>query len=310
MNPAVCTITITFNPELAVFEQQLASLQAQCEVILVDNGSAPEILQQIEALAATYAATLIALPANAGIAAAQNHGIEFIVAERPDCAYVLFLDHDSVPGPRFINDMLAEFARLRASDSATGVLGPAIYEPRARTYYGFHVLDGLRYRRIQPGTLAAGAVRCTTINSAGTFCPLEVLQRVGHFDAGLFIDHVETEWCFRASAAGYTLYGTSAVELEHRMGDDVLSLKLPGKTITLPYRSPHRHRYLMRNSVAMLKRPAIPLLWKAYCVIKIMITLVLFGTLSREPQAQRRSILAGIRDGLRNRSGPIAAPPA
>lgn len=310
MNPAVCAITITFNPELEVFEQQLASLQSQAEVILVDNGSAPDILRQIETLATRYTATLIALPANAGIAAAQNRGIEFIEAERPACAYVLFLDHDSVPGPGFVAAMLAEFTRLREADPAIGVLGPAIYEPRARTYYGFHVLDGLRYRRIRPETLGGGAVPCTTINSAGTFCPLEVLRRVGHFDAGLFIDHVETQWCFRTSAAGYTLYGTSAVELEHRMGDDVLSLKLPGKTITLPYRSPHRHQYLMRNSIAMLKRQEIPLTWKAYCLLKILITLALFATLSREPGAQLRAILAGIRDGLRNRSGPIARPSA
>lgn len=306
MNPAVCAITITFNPELDVFERQLARLQPQCEVILVDNGSAPEILQQIESLASRYECTLLALPANAGIAAAQNHGVAAVQAQRPACAYVLFLDHDSVPGPDFVDQLLTEFARLRAIDSATGVIGPAIYEPRARTYYGFHVLDGLRYRRVDPGTLTDGAVRCATINSAGTFCPLDVMQQVGPFDAGLFIDHVETEWCFRAGAAGYTLYGTNAVELEHRMGDDVLSLKLPGKTITLPYRSPHRHQYLMRNSIAMLKRPTIPRIWKAYCLVKIVITLGLFGTVSNEPRAQRRAILAGIRDGLRNRSGPIA----
>ena len=307
MNSAVCAITITFNPELDVFERQLDRLQPQCELILVDNGSDPDRVAAIERLAERYGAHVLALAENEGIAAAQNHGVRFIEANRPACEYVLFLDHDSVPDPGFVDALQDEFERLKTSHADLGVLGPAIYEPRAGTFYGFHVLDGLRYRRVLPDAVAGDAVKCATINSAGTFCPLAVVQDVGPFDDSLFIDHVETDWCFRASDRGYALYGSKSVVLEHRMGDDVLSLRLPGRTITLPYRSPHRHRYLMRNSVSMLRRRYIPFVWKAYCLVKIAITFALFGTISRETAEQRRAILRGIVDGVRNRTGKIAA---
>jgi rhamnosyltransferase len=122
----------------------------------------------------------------------------------------------------------------------------------------------------------------------------------------LFIDHVETEWCFRAQRNGWNLYGTKNVVLEHRMGDNVVRFNILGTTLTLPYRSPHRHRYLMRNSVEMLRRPYIPLMWKAYCVAKIGVTGVLFGALSEDKAAQARAIWAGVVDGVRGRSGPIA----
>lgn len=306
MRHSVCAITITFNPNLEVFTRQLESLAPQCEVILVDNGSIDEVLTQIEALSERFGCTLLQLGSNKGIASAQNHGVSFVQAKRRDCEYVLFLDHDSVPGEGFVDAMENEFKQLRAENPKIGVLGPAIYEPRAKVYYGYHVLQGLRYRRISPMGDHRQAIRCTTINSAGTFCPLAVMQTVGQFADELFIDHVETDWCFRATAAGYELFGSNTVTLEHRMGDDVLTVNLFGKSITLPYRSPHRHRYLMRNSITMLRRSYVPRVWKAYCIAKIAITMLLFGTVSDDPKAQRSGILSGINDGMRKRSGEIA----
>lgn len=307
MNTNVCAITITFNPDAAIFEQQLRSLRSQCEVVLVDNGSEQTALEEIETLSAHYGCRLIALGANEGIAAAQNHGVELIENEKPACEYVLFLDHDSVPGSDFIEGLVDEFRRIETISPHIGVLGPAIFEPRAGAHYGFHVIRGLRYLRVLPNAMTEDAVQCATINSAGTFCPLRVMQEVGPFDASLFIDHVETDWCFRASHRGFQLYGTRRVSLEHRMGDDVLNVNLPGKTITLPYRSPHRHHYLMRNSVEMLRRNYIPATWKFYCLLKIAITFFLFGIFADDSAAQRRAILRGIRDGLRGGSGRLSA---
>jgi rhamnosyltransferase len=305
MNDSVCAITITFNPDIGIFEQQLQSLQTQCQVVLVDNGSKAETLTEIERLAEQYGCRLLALETNEGIAAAQNQGVALVERELPNCEYLLFLDHDSIPPAAFVEDLVEEFRNVQRTHPRAGVIGPAIYEPRAETYYGFHVLQGVRYRRVLPAAMDDDLVACTTINSAGTFCPVQVMREVGPFDEGLFIDHVETDWCFRASDRGFELFGTKSVVLEHRMGDDVLSVRLAGKTTTLPYRSPHRHRYLMRNSVQMLRRSYIPLVWKAYCVVKIVVTFVLFGFFAENNAEQRRAIVGGIADGIRGGSGVI-----
>ncbi len=307
MTSTVCAITITFNPDIAIFERQLKSLDAQCDAILVDNGSEPNALRQIEQLSQRYGYRLLALGENEGIAAAQNHGVKLIEDEKPECEYLLFLDHDSMPNPGFVAAMVEEYSRIERLSGAIGVLGPAIYEPRAKAYYGFHVLRGLRYARVGPGAMTDDAIACATINSAGTFCPLRVMQHVGPFDEQLFIDHVETEWCFRASHVGYRLYGTRKVDLEHQMGDDVLPLKFAHKRINLPYRSPQRHRYLMRNSIEMLRRDYIPTIWKCYCIVKIALTFLLFGVLADDSASQRRAIISGIADGLRGRLGKIPA---
>lgn len=308
MNTRVCSITITFNPDLAIFERQLESLHAQCDVILVDNGSEPNVLRRIEQLSQRYGCHLLALGENEGIAAAQNYGVKLIENEKPECEYLLFLDHDSIPKPDFVAAMVEEYLRLERLSGAIGVLGPAIYEPRARTYYGFHVLRGLRYARAGPEAMADDAIVCVTLNSAGTFCPLRVMQSVGPYDERLFIDHVETEWCFRASHLGYWLYGSRNVDLVHQMGDDVFHLKFARKRVNLPYRSPYRHRYLVRNSIEMLRRNYIPTIWKCYCVVKIVLTFLLFGILAGDSASQRRAIIGGILDGLRGRLGKISAP--
>jgi len=125
MNTTVCAITITFNPDLTIFERQLQSLHAQCDVSLVDNGSEPNVLRRIEQLSQRYGCRLLALGENEGIATAQNHGVKLIENERPECEYLLFLDHDSIPKPDFVAAMVEEYLRLERL-SGIGVLGSAI----------------------------------------------------------------------------------------------------------------------------------------------------------------------------------------
>lgn len=307
MNTRVCAITVTYNPDLELLRRQLQSLSGQCQVVIVDNGSSGDMELLLDDLCTKHEAGFLALHDNYGIARAQNEGVKFARKQHPDCEYLLFLDHDSVPGAGFVEALLAQYTALDR-DTKVGAVGPAIFEPRADSYYGFHVIKGLRYLRVLPIDMKQDAIECATINSSGTLCALAVFDAVGGFDEQLFIDHVETEWCFRAKQAGYRLYGCKTVTMPHHMGDEVINIHLLGKTVPLPYRNPLRHRYLMRNSVLLLKRSYIPLVWKFYCVAKLVFTLVLFGFFTGESKAQRQSILQGIKDGIRGVSGRITVP--
>jgi rhamnosyltransferase len=304
MNSRVCAITISYNPDLEMLHGQLRSLSGQCRVVVVDNGSAGDMEQSLGDLCAEHAAGFLALHDNYGIARAQNAGVAFVRERYPDCEYLLFLDHDSVPDAGFVDALLARHRSLD-KDGKTGAVGPAIFEPRAGSCYGFHVIRGLRYLRILPADMLQDTIECATINSSGTLCTVAMFAAVGGYDEQLFIDHVETEWCFRARQAGFRHYGVRSVMLPHHMGDDVMTFRLFGKTVTMPYRNPLRHRYLVRNSVLLLKRPYIPRVWKFYCVAKLVVTLVLFGFFSDESKAQRHSILQGLRDGINGVTGRI-----
>ena len=304
MNTCVCAITVSYNPDLEMLRGQLRSMSGQCRVIVVDNGSAGGMEQSLRDLCAEHAAGFLALHDNCGIAQAQNAGVVFARDRYADCEYLLFMDHDSVPDAGFVDALLARYRSLE-KDGKTGAVGPAIFEPRAGACYGFHVIRGLRYLRILPADMLQDTIECATINSSGTLCSVAMFDAVGGYDEQLFIDHVETEWCFRARQAGYRHYGVRSVMMQHHMGDDVMTFRLPGKTVTMPYRNPLRHRYLMRNSVLLLKRPYIPRVWKYYCVAKLVLTLVLFGFLTDDSKAQRKSMLQGLRDGINGVTGRI-----
>ena len=306
MNTAICAITVTFNPDLEIMQEQLQNLSGRCLSLVVDNGSDPGTRQALESLCEGCGARSLWLPENLGIAAAQNRGMELVEREMPDCEYLLFLDHDSLPDEHFVDSMLAEYRRISQFEPELGILGPVIHEIRTGQDYGFHVMQGWRYRRILPAAMEDDAIHCSTVNSAGTFCSTAVARAVGPMDESLFIDHVETDWCFRAQARGYAVMGTRRHKLAHRMGDHVLQLPLPGLRLQLPYRSPYRHRYLMRNSVQMMRRQHVPLLWKFYCGLKIPLTFLLFGIFSRERLQQLRGISRGIWDGLAGRRGKIS----
>ena len=304
MSPQVCAITVTFNPDIEILGRQLNSLSVQCNVVVVDNASGDSVRRDLFSVCEKYSATFVVLDENYGIAHAQNEGVKVARHRYPGCAYLLFLDHDSVPTEAFVDTMLDQYQTLEKAEKVAAI-GPSLFDPRTGDFHGFHVIKGMRYLRVNPADMKQDAIECSTVNSSGTLCSLTAFDDVGGYDEHLFIDQVETEWCFRARKAGYHVYGSRTASMEHRMGDDVVSFSFMAKEISLPYRNPLRHRYLVRNSVLLLRRGYVPPVWKFYCIGKLLLTFVLFGFFVPESREQRESILRGIRDGIGGVTGRI-----
>ncbi len=125
-------------------------------------------------------------------------------------------------------------------------------------------------------------VEVDSLNSSGTLLSNTVFTETGGFDSGLFIDHVETDWCFKAKSLGYKLFGTINTQLTHHMGDDVCYYWLLKKR-RMPYRSPARHYYIVRNSVLLQKRSYVPIAWKISNVLKLCFTFCYFGCYYQGP---------------------------
>ncbi|MFP3480127.1 glycosyltransferase family 2 protein, partial [Burkholderia sp. SIMBA_057] len=73
-----------------------------------------------------------------------------------------------------------------------------------------------------------------------------------------FIDHVDTEWCLRANAAGYALFGVCAARLDHELGDRIVRLWAI-RWRAVPVHSPVRMYYMFRNTIRLLA--ATPMCW-------------------------------------------------
>jgi len=307
MTPSSKTIaiTVTFNPDFATLKKQLESLKYQCRVIIVDNGSERDLLVPIkEYIASNDHIKLIALNDNIGISRAQNVGIEEVIKSYPEAEFVLLLDHDSLPGARMVEDLTSEFQTVADRGIPIAAIGPLLFDPRDKKYLGFHKICCFFYKKIIPQKNSQ-PLECHSLNSSGSLITLDALKNVGLLEQDFFMDHGETEWCFRATFKGYKIFGTSKVVMEHLMGDEVCEYWFFGRK-RMPYRSPLRHYYIVRNSLFMQKRSYIPLTWKLWNFVKILSTYIYFGFFSKESASHRKFINRGISDGFKGVTGKIA----
>jgi rhamnosyltransferase len=159
------------------------------------------------------------------------------------------------------------------------------------------------WKKVVPSS-SSEPVECQSLNSSGSLITLSAIESVGLLNDTFFMDHGETEWCFRAISKGYKIFGTSSIEMEHLMGDRVYEYWFFGKK-RMPYRSPLRHYYIIRNGILMQKMPYVPIVWKFWNVVKILFTFLYFGILGDSPKQHRRYILRGIHDGLRGAKGKL-----
>jgi rhamnosyltransferase len=305
MSSKTVAITVTYNPDLNILRQQLEALRPQCESIIIDNNSEKTIFEILQSSCNGITHRIIPLERNMGISTAQNTGIKYVLENFPKVEFILLLDHDSVPSPGMIEILEKEFAALVEAGRNPAALGPLLYDPRDKKFIGFHVLrPGFLYKKILPADNSL-PIKCEGLNSSGSLISLNAIKKIGLLTEDFFIDHGETEWCYRAMDNGFTLYGIPGVVMTHCMGDDVCRYWLFGWR-RMPYRSPLRHYYIVRNSIHLQKRSYVPRIWKFWNVFKIMFTFAYFGLFSREPREQRKYILKGLRDGFRGITGQLA----
>ena len=295
-------ITVTFNPDFVILRNQLESLKIQCKVIVVDNGSDKDLLDPIEELCRTNdQVKLIALAENIGISCAQNVGIEHVMQNHADAQFVLLLDHDSLPGAGMVLGLENEFQTLQVTGQNIAAIGPLLYDPRDKKYLGFHRIRKGLWEKIIPVPNSA-AVECYSLNSSGSLISLEALKAVGLLEKDFFMDHGETEWCFRAISKGYKIYGSATVIMNHLMGDEVCEYWFLGRK-RMPYRSPLRHYYITRNSILLQKRSYVPITWKFWNILKLIFTYGYFGFFAKESKEHRRYIRKGMCDGFMGLTG-------
>lgn len=291
-------VTATFNADVEMLGRQMAGLAGAAAVVLVDDGSAPPRRQSVRELAAGLPGVLLVeQPRNSGLAAALNAGARAALERVPDCEYLLFLDQDTEPGPDGARRLVAAAAAQRAADSRTALVGPMMVDAATGLSHGVHVIRGWRWRRLQPPAGSA-PVRCASVNGSGMVVAVEAWRALGGFEEALFIDHVDSEYSFRAAHAGYALYVAPAVRFLHRMGERSLRFWV-GHWRVWPYRAPERHYYLVRNACLLMRRTYVPRVWKGWAAPKLVSTLLAHLFFDRERFRQTTAMVRGACDGLR-----------
>jgi rhamnosyltransferase len=304
-SPARCgSVIVTYNPDANLFEQQLHAVQAQVgSIIVVDNGSSEATKSRLLRFREEIGTLRIEfLPSNKGIAFAQNLGTRRLLEANDSVRYVLFLDHDSVPSSDLVFSLYRHAEKLQAEGIKLAAVGARLIDPRSGDENGFYVRRNFLWGRIRCGERPRGAIPCTLLNSSGSFHPIESLQDVGPFDETMFVDLIDTDWCFRARRAGYETFGVCDGQLNHYMGESVVRYWLFGWH-SMPRRTPLRHYYIVRNSLTLYRRSYVPLSWILSNVLKLLFTLAYFSVFDPDRAWQFRMIARGVLDAIRRRTG-------
>lgn len=298
---AVCAVLVTHEPDLAVLSQALASLALQVpRIVVVDNASAGTGLH---ALCARHTGlTFVTLPVNHGLAHGLNEGVR-CARTLTGIRAVLLLDQDSVPAPGMVAALCAALAR-RSREQRVAAVGPCHRDPRDGAAAPFIRIGFPWNRKLRCGD-HGDDVRCDFLISSGCLIPLAVLDDVGGMDAAFFIDNVDLDWCFRATARGYALYGVCAARLQHHLGEQ--RLRLPGLARGIVVHPPRRLYYMLRNRLWLYRRRSTPRRWIAQDVPRLLVKFALFALLVAPRRAYLRQMLAGLRDGIRGEGAPPAS---
>lgn len=296
-----CAVIVSYHPEPAAIASLVDAVASQVgAVAVVDNASDGGWQAALALTLSAHGGALLGLSCNIGLAAAQNLGIDW--ARSHGYSHVLLLDQDSEPGEGMVASLL-QALQVLAATNRVGAVGPRFHDQREDRDAPFVRIRFPLNRKLWCES-ATQHIACDFLISSGALIPLDVLDRVGPMDAGLFIDNVDLEWGFRARAQGYALYGVCAATMHHRLGDDRRALPFGSQVVV---HGSLRLYYMMRNRLLLYRMPHTPRVWIAQDLPRVLAKLFLFGVLIGPRPRNLRCMLRGLWDGLRGRDGVCPA---
>jgi hypothetical protein len=245
----VCVVILNWNGRDDTLAC-LASLQdvryPNFRAVVVDNGSSDDSVPAIRS--AFPDVEVIETGRNLGFAGGNNVGIRRALELGAD--YVLLLNNDTEVDPGILDAFVAAAARFPDA----GVFSGKIYfhsDPQRIWYAGARWNDeASRFDQIGEGVLDDGQAFSAAGETAyacgcAFFLPAARLREVGLLDEQFFLYFEETDWCYRANAAGHPSIFVSEAKLWHKV-----SMSFGGE------RSPLALYFITRNRLLWASRHA------------------------------------------------------
>jgi GT2 family glycosyltransferase len=300
MHPAVSIIVLNYNGR----EDTLACLRSlehltypNVSVIVVDNASSDGSVDAIRA--AHPQMILIETGANLGFTGGNNIGIKHALDHGAD--YIMLLNNDTIAAP----DMLNLMVEVMEADSSIGVTGPMIYYYSSPETiwsaggqidwkHGITSMIGVNEEDKSQFGLTPRQVDFVT--GCALLVRRNVWEKVGLLDDKFFMYYEETEWCVRASRAGYRIVHVPQAMLWHKISLEERAA------------SPRTYYYMTRNRLLFLHSSQASYKTWAYTLIEYARTFVSW-TLRPKWQDRRHlrgTMLRAVRDFSRGRFGQVA----
>lgn len=213
-----------------------------CEIVVVDNGSTdgsvPTLRQRFPEVG------LIEMNENLGYTGGNNVGLRYALARGAD--YALLLNNDTEVAP----DFLRRLVEAAESDPIIGMAGATIYYHERPDviwsaggaidwHRGSTRMIGLNER--DEGQFGTEPRAVDFITGCAMLVRRTLMEQVGLLDERFFAYYEETEWCARATRAGYRIVHVPLARMWHKISPSAQA------------DSPFVHYYMTRNRLLFLK---------------------------------------------------------
>lgn len=299
-------VIVTFEPDLLPFSALINSIVPQANaIVIVDNSSVIDVRGFLTGYISSDFG-YIHLQENFGIAYAQNIGIQWARSFGAD--HVLLMDQDSVPAPDMVQRLETALhdANSDSSNIPVAAVGPVYVDKRTSTKSFFVVERNFMPRRWQPTerTFLDSQINVSFLISSGTLIPLNILNTVGGKRSNYFIDHVDTEWSFRARQKGFRLIGAPHAQMHHALGDKVSRVWFFGSR-HVSHHSALRDYYMFRNTILMIRDVEMSLAWRIHLLWRLFQFAGFFLVFISGRCQRAYSMLLGILHGLCGKRGKV-----
>ncbi|GGH52974.1 dTDP-rhamnosyl transferase RfbF [Comamonas phosphati] len=282
-------LIVIFFPDQGKLGKLIDSLRGQVlKVILLNNGVPDGFdwgqYQDVEVLH---------MGGNLGIGAALNKGFSFLKSLKPE--FVATFDQDSLAAEGQIATLIEAWDAIPEGPKRKGAIGPAFYDVRKNlTFnYPFFRSYGLAIQRIYDE--GQGVVEVDALITSGMMVPYYLYEEGHYFNEPLFIEFVDTEWCFRTLKQGFQHFGCFSVKMKHELSDDAPK-KIFG-VFLLKY-SPFRRYYYFRNVVSMAISGVTPLAYKMRFMVGGGVKFISIFFIDERPLVSAKMAIKGMFNGL------------
>lgn len=297
MQPQVHIIVLNYNSREDTLDC-LRSLQhltyRRATVILVDNGSTDGTVNVVRKEFPTV--HVIETGQNLGFTGGNNVGIDYALDNGAD--YIMLLNNDTIVAPDMIDVMIAAMQQ----DPSIAISGPTIYyydQPDVVWSAGSTVDWGrgltwmLGIGEEDKGQFGLAPREVEFVTGCALLARRDVWEKVGLLDNRFFMYYEETEWCVRATRAGFKIAHIPTAMMWHKISLEARET------------SPHTVYYMTRNRLLFLRHTHASVRTWLYIVSEYARTFVnlSFRRRLRDRRHLRGIILRAIKDYTTGRFG-------
>ena len=220
------------------------SVYTNYEIIVVDNCSTDNSVEQLEKYSINADFTLIRSKKNNGFSAGNNIGIKDII--KKDFDYVLLLNNDTLVSPDFLEKLINGF---NCSNSCGVTIAKIYYENdrdiiwyaggnlnfrTSRTeHWNYNKKDAFEIKKPCKVSFATGCCMCLS---------KDVIKKVGLMDEDYFLYEEDADYCSRILMNGFDIYYIPDSVIYHKVS------KSTGNA------SPLSQYYLVRNKYLLIRK--------------------------------------------------------